>query len=142
MGRVQGNRAMKIEASALTNFSQSEDGSTVTLTFQRADNSIVDVELSLESISRVAPELLRMCIGAQERKASSGARSQGYKSVAVSRIQTLDVRKDATQSEVILILDGGSPNEIAYSIPPDGARRMGEGLIARAAECNVSKKPN
>ena len=118
---------MRINTRSLVNFESSADGSLVTLRFSQDDDGELEVTTPLEAISRVAPEILRMCISAAQKKTSVGAAQQGYVAVAYSPVMNVDVRTDATRSQVLLVFDQGTPKQIAYLIPPDGARRMGRG---------------
>jgi hypothetical protein len=126
---------MKINAHALANFESSADGSEVTLRFLQEGDQELEISLPLESVSKSAPELLRMCMATEQKKMSVGAAQGGYEAVAYSPVANVDVRLDATRAQVLLVFDKGTPKQIAFVIPPAGAKRMAEGLMVRAASC-------
>jgi hypothetical protein len=130
-----GSGFMTIDVSAFVHFEPSSDFSTVTLHFQRPDESMLEITMPLESISQAAPEILRMCLASQQAKISSDAAASGYVRKAFSSVATAEVGADAKRARVLLTFDRDTPKQVAYAFPPSGAKSLGEGLVNCAEMC-------
>jgi hypothetical protein len=127
---------MKLRANSFANFESSDDGSEVTLLFVQDADQEIEVTLPFDSVMRTSVELLRMCLATAQKQVSNSEQRQGYSKVGVSQVKQIDIRVDATKSSLILVFDGGTPKQIAYSVTPDGARQMAIALVQKAASCN------
>jgi hypothetical protein len=130
----------KQKIKTVTNVRLGVEGGTFTLNGRDGAGRDVEIELPVNALPRLAQEARRAALAAQAR----GVRLDGLGAWGdATGVETQAVQVGHFPGDppsVALVFDPGTSNELAFRFPTDGARELGQHIVAEADRLAGSAK--
>jgi len=120
---------MLIEAEAINSIDLTEDRTKAKMIFRKKDKSTVEVSVPIDMFLRARSSYLRVV---EARKQQRHTTATGIQEVSFSIAKTITPRADVVARRIYLIVDGGTPNEVAYAISMLDGLKLGLEIYTEA----------